>query len=91
MHSKTHVLKILKVLCYLQFLKNTKHGRIVLNTPCPSAPVRCAPLASLVDNFAEITSSIPNYASPANKWKNHLPQSNGDFISGDFWETAAPH
>lgn len=36
-------------------------------TPCPSAPVGCAPVASPVDNFAEGASLIPNHASPANK------------------------
>ena len=36
-------------------------------TPCPSAPVRCAPVASPVNKFAEIGSPIPNYDSPANK------------------------
>ena len=36
-------------------------------TPYPSAPVRCALLASPVDKFAEIVSQVPNYASPPNK------------------------
>ena len=36
-------------------------------TPCPSAPVRCAPVASPVDKFSEIATPVPNYASPANK------------------------
>ena len=33
-----------------------------MNTPCPTAPVRCAPLANQVNNFAEsaLQSSGPN-------------------------------
>ena len=38
-----------------------------LYTPCPSAPVRYALVASPVDNFAEIASPVQNYAFPANK------------------------
>ena len=36
-------------------------------TPCPSAPVKCAPVASPVDKFAEIAAPVPNYASSFNK------------------------
>ena len=36
-------------------------------TPCPSAPVRYAPVAYPVDNFAEFATPVPNYSSPANK------------------------
>ena len=36
-------------------------------TPYPSVPVRCAPVASLVDKFAEIASPVPIYAFPTNK------------------------
>ena len=36
-------------------------------TPCPSAPVRWAPVAYPVNKFAEIDSPVPNYASPAYK------------------------
>ena len=32
-------------------------------TPCPSAPLKFVPVASPIDNFAKITSSVPNYAS----------------------------
>ena len=53
--------------------------------------VRCAPVASPVDDFAEITSPVPSYVSPVNKWKNHVPWLYGDFIPGDFWEIAALH
>ena len=35
------------------------------NTPWTSATVRHAPVAFPVDNFTEIASSVPNYASPA--------------------------
>ena len=35
------------------------------DTLCPSAPVRCAPVASLVDKFTEIASPVQNYDSPA--------------------------
>ena len=38
-----------------------------LNTLCPSAPVRCAPVVSPVNEFEEIASLVPNNASPANK------------------------
>ena len=40
---------------------------ITLKTPCPSATVRCTPLASPVDKFAEIASPVSNIASPVNK------------------------
>ena len=43
------------------------------NTPRPSAPVKCALVASPVDKFAEIVSPVPNYASPDNKWISFLP------------------
>ena len=39
----------------------------ILKTPCPGAPVRCAPVDSPVDKFPEIATPVPNYASPANK------------------------
>ena len=48
-------------------------------------------MAAPVDNFAEITSPVPNYVSPANKWKNPLPRSYRDSIPGDFWEIAGFH
>ena len=37
---------------------------LALETPCPSASVRCTPVGSLVD---KIVSPVPNYASPVNK------------------------
>ena len=37
------------------------------NTTCPSAPVRCTPVASPVDKFSEIATLVTNYTSPANK------------------------
>ena len=40
---------------------------IYIVTPCPSAPVKCAPVASPVNKFAEMVSPDPNYASSANK------------------------
>ena len=43
-------------------------------TLCPSAPVRCAPLASPVDDFAESVYPVSNYASPANKQKKSLKE-----------------
>ena len=48
---------------------------LALETPCPSVSVRCTPVGSPVDKFAEIVSPVPNYASPAIKWKSFLPQS----------------
>ena len=47
---------------------------IYIVTPCPSAPVKCAPVASPVNKFAEIVSPDPNYASSANKWMSFAPQ-----------------
>ena len=32
-----------------------------MNTPCPTAPVRCAPMANQVNNFAE---SAPQSSGP---------------------------
>ena len=60
-----------------------------IRTPCPSVPVIYTPVASPFDNFAEVT--VPNYAYTANKWKNRVPRSYRDFITGDFWEIAAPN
>ena len=51
-----------------------------LHTPCPVSLVRCAPVASSVDSFAEIPSPVPNYASPGNKWKSLLSRSCRDSI-----------
>ena len=49
---------------------------LALETPCPSASVRCTPVGSPVDKFAEIVSPVPNYASPTNKRISFfLPQS----------------
>ena len=45
------------------------------NTSYPSSPVRCTPVTSSVDKFAEIAFPVPNYASPANKWLSFLSQS----------------
>ena len=39
----------------------------ILGIPCQSVPVRCNPVASLGNEFGEITSPVPNYSSPANK------------------------
>ena len=46
--------------------------------------MRCVPVAPPVDNFAEIASPVPNYASPANKLKSPLPQLYRNSIPGDF-------
>ena len=59
------------------------HGLVVVKlkrkveyTPCPSAPVRCALVASCpVGKFAEIASRVPNYASHANKRISFQPRS----------------
>ena len=37
------------------------------NTPCPSAPLKCTPVASPVDEFSEIATLVTNYTYPANK------------------------
>ena len=61
------------------------------NTPRPSAPVKCALVASPVDKFAEIVSPVPNYASPDNKWISFLPghkETLSPVISGT---TGGPH
>ena len=39
------------------------------STPCPSDMIRCTPVASPVDQFAESVSPAPIYAAPANKRK----------------------
>ena len=62
-----------------------------LYTSYPSAPVRCTPVASLADNFAEIVSPVPNYTFSAKWWKNLLPQSQRNFISIGYWEISGPH
>ena len=41
-----------------------KLGASNLNASCSSAPMTCALVASWVDNFAQSTSSVPNYSSP---------------------------
>ena len=46
-----------------------------LMTPCPSAPVRYAPVASPVNKFPETVSSFPKYPSQVNKWKSFSTQS----------------
>ena len=54
-------------------IRNCIHwGNKSIETPCPSVLVRCALVASQVDNVSEITSSVSNYASPVNKWKSCL-------------------
>ena len=55
-------------------MKIANIDRESFQVPCPSSPVRCAAVASPVDNFAEITSPVRYYASPVNKWKNRLPR-----------------
>ena len=44
--------------------ENNRSDKVVMITHCPSAPVRCAPVASPVNKFAEIASPVPSYASP---------------------------
>ena len=56
----------------LRHIPNIYHS---LYTPCPSASVRCASVASPVDKFAEITPPVPNYSPLANKWIGSLPWS----------------
>ena len=46
-----------------------------MQTPCPSAPVICAPVASTVDKFPEMATLDPNHASPVNKRISFLPLS----------------
>ena len=73
-------------------LNNFKCNEDNCNTPCPSSPVRFAPVASPVDHFAEIFSAVPNYSSPANKVKNLLPHSYREFTHGDFFgKLLLPH
>ena len=45
------------------------------STQAHSVLVRCAPVASPVDKFAEIASPVAKYASPANKGISLLPRS----------------
>ena len=47
-----------------KFIKSFEEN---FKTPCTSVPVRCARWVPPVDQFAEIASPIPNYASPANE------------------------
>ena len=54
-------------------MKIANIDRESFQVPCPSSPVRCAAVASPVDNFAEITSPVRNYASPVNKGKIFYP------------------
>ena len=39
----------------------------MFKTPCPSAPVRCSPVASRIIDFAGNVSPVPKHATPANK------------------------
>ena len=55
-------------------------------TFCPRASVRCALVASPVNNFAEIVSPVPKYISPANKWKSFVPRPQRGFILTEFWK-----
>ena len=57
-------------LIVLTWQKAWSNCNMLLQTPCPSARVRCAPVASPVDNFAESASPVSNYVSPANKLKS---------------------
>ena len=66
-----------KLSCYSflrKFLLKTKTCKLVVGnyTPCPSASVRCTPVASPVDKFPDIAIPVPNYASSANKWISFL-------------------
>ena len=51
------------------------HGKCLLTITCPSAPVKCSLVASPVNKFAKITSSVPNYTSPPKNKYFFLPQS----------------
>ena len=48
-------------------VKKDHHELPQIYTPCPSAPVRYAPVGSPVDKSSEIATPVTNYASPANK------------------------
>ena len=55
-------------LCLMALKIDTKFkGKLICaskKTPCPSAPARCAPVASPVNKFSGIASPVPNYACP---------------------------
>ena len=68
----------------------SNYERKLIYTPCPSTPVRCAPVTSSIDKFAEIDSPVPNYASEANKRISFLPRLKGEFIPGDIWKNWYP-
>ena len=65
---------------------NTYNLILNIYTPCPSAPVRCAPVSSLVDSFVQSASTVPNYASPANRCKSFFTQVVKKLYSRDFWK-----
>ena len=55
-------------------LANSQQYSIRGVLPCLSSSLRCATSASPDDNFAESAFPVPDYASPANKWKIFYPR-----------------
>ena len=53
----------------------TSPFRSFVVTPCPSALMRCAPVASPVDKLPEIATPVLNYVCPVNKRIGFLPWS----------------
>ena len=64
---ETNSIKYLGIRINSKLKWKTHIDNIALKAPCPSAPVRCASLASPVNKFAEIASLVSNYPSPAIK------------------------
>ena len=65
---------------------NTYNLILNIYTPYASAPLRCTPVASPVDSFAQSAYLVPNYASPANRCKSVFYPGHKETLSPGFLE-----
>ena len=59
--------------------------------PCLSATMRCAPVASPDDNFAENASRVPNCTTPAIQWKVFYSGHKENLSPMIFKKDSGPH
>ena len=81
----------LEIPIFLTFKSTCSVTHQKIKTIGPSAPVRCVPVASPVDNFAGTASLVSNYGFRTNEWKISLPGHKEPLSTVLFGETGCPH
>ena len=81
----------LEIPIFLTFKSTCSVTHQKMKTIGQSAPVRCVPVASPVDNFAGTASLVSNYGFRTNEWKISLPGHKEPLSTVLFGETGCPH